>query len=60
MPKFSSENNFAFKRPNMAKYEHLNLFLWPIYNFEIVKSKYFLYPDRVQQVQMGAVKANLS
>ena len=29
---------------------------WSIYNFETVKSKYFLCPHRVQQAQMGAVK----
>ena len=41
----------------MAKNEHLNLLFWPIYDFQTVESKYYLYPHRVQQAQMGAVKA---
>ena len=57
MPKFSFANKFAFKWSNMAKNEHLNVFVCPIYNFETVKSKYFLYPHWVHQAQMGAVKA---
>ena len=41
----------------MAKNEHLNWVVWPIYNIETVKSKEFLYPQGMQQAQMAAVKA---
>ena len=35
----------------MAKNEHLNWVVWPIYNIETVKSKEFLYPQGMQQAQ---------